>query len=488
MASKIADEPVIRELAAFAKIVREAGRRSAGTRWDRAVESLEAAQHQAEPAPLGVDTFYWAQDVFDVLDDAVSLVLAPRWVDVFATRMSDSYVQGLRRKRERLAKETQEMMARHAARLVEQTIATMSRESEELEAFLVQALKALETRGFNQHLMAVLIGLARAGRLRASRWQQMLSRAKSAILLAGEPAPVEAAGDAPHPTLRMGLTFGAYPAPECYAPQPGTQSYESGLPGSRPVVYDLLTLLKGVSGVSTSGVNYTLVKQLDTIRFLSKEDGAEAGDSQFTRLDAGRSRPIRFGLAPYSLKNVLEGPPPTLAAYHRLTEAVLNDPEDGVRIGNAKELLTTFAGEEESRQEPNNPVSGSETPRAGREFTRLDRKAARTAPADAVQFIDQSVDWVAHQRHEFMQARLERMLIAEPLPGSQKARRGELALAVFLQAKRLQERLMRSRKRIVSADRAAVLQHILTSEAAGSASLKMTAAAVGRPRVLERED
>jgi hypothetical protein len=496
MASKIADEPVLRELAAFAGVVREAGRRSAGTRWDRAVESVEAARHRAEPTPLGVETFYWAQDLFDTLDDAADLVLAPRWVDVFATRMSDSYVQGLRRKRDRLVKSLQEMQVRHVERMVKQTVSALTREVEELEAFLAQSLKALESRGFNQILMAVLIELARAGRLPSSRWQQMLSRAKSAVLLDREPAagPV-AEGNAPHPTLQMGLTFGAYPAPEKYAPPAGSQTYESDLPGSRAVVYDLPTLLRGVSGVNTSGVNYTLVKQLDTIRFLAEGDlASETSDCQFARLDADRPRPIRFGAEAYALQDVLKGPSPTLAAYHRLAETVMKEPEGGVQIGNLKELLTSFEGEEDSRQEPDNPISGSETPRAGREYSRMDRKAARTPPEDAALFVDQSVEWVAQQRHEFMQARLERMLITEPLPGSQEARRGELALTVFLQAKRLQERLMRSRKRVVSVDRAVVLQHILTSEAAGSASLKMTAAAVGRGRaqtqadILERGD
>ena len=364
----------------------------------------------------------WSRDVSAALDAMrkhEDVLLARRWMQQLATRMSGSFIDQLRARRRLVRAAAAEIRATVSGVLSEAAAAVRERLGElDADAAALAAEEALSDAApaFQTALMARLGGLE----LGAARMSRLVARVRDAIMEVGA---AQAPAPNAHPLVRMGLTFGAdVGAPVGADDVPdGAPVFDAGT-GGRPVVYDLRALTAPARGDTTTtlyGLNFRVVDRLNTVRWGEANAREKASDVRNVRenpghVDAWRrdgegvARPVRFARAD-GLAAALRGPPAALEAYNALAAPCVD------LIPDAAELVRRFELREPDAEPEEVPDEAALAKFASRRQRAFDR-------------------------------RLDFALMRRGVPGARAAQDYELALTMALQVRALRNVANRQNK------------------------------------------
>lgn len=477
------------------KELEETARREAGSTWAGVLRKLISLREKPSAQPK--DTLQWLLvelGEMRTLKNAADLFLAERWLAAVSARMSYSYIQQLRVKQ----KEILRLLGEQERTLQEKAIQAFLADEDHDDIlqrgmeFLGRSerLSAEDTQEFNPPLFRALLHLVEnSSQLSNEKRAQMLQSMRAMVLRVVESRcePGQETADSVHPIIKMGLSYGLVPDRQLVLRGSEDQLLRAALPGSRAVLYDLQALLRGVGGTIMSGVSFSLAQELETIRYLDpsgpRKMQPHLDASHMHRLDfveplasLGSVRRIEHGDKPRDLDQYLRGPSLSLAAYHRLTEAVLSDEAEGCALSNLDRVMEIF-------ESGSTPLSGEELKRESREFAYLKRKIEDREPDPKTvrEGAESIAEDLALKRHEVMQRRLTTALMPNAMPGSETCRQRELDMSAIMQCRRLQRGLTKVMGYKSKSGRREALEGLLASEGASSASLKMTALVLGRP-------
>lgn len=490
------------ELAAYAEALRDVSQAAEGVHWSRTLDALAKLPDDPPGAlwgkgadPLGavMAGIGW----FSTLTDACALFFRDVWLTRIRASSSESVYRQLREQRQSLGEQLLKLASEVWTGWVAQTAKLSASEvGRLLDAGIAQLQKT-----FSATLVELLVCAAdlETGSDRASRL--VLIRE---ITIAQDDDAVSASKSSAvsHPLLQQALTFGG--APKILSDRTnflvdlsGDRGesglagdftvLEASLPRSRIVLYDLFTLLKGVPGSAVSGLNYHLVRNLNTIRFLDDPpelapDPAKALDgAHFLRVDASGhptiARPVATGPP---LEVLSGGPPAVLRKYHELAGLCVEDPDSGFRISNAEAMLALY-----EEVEGDTPLHRLENTRLEAElsYTRRYYKSDQEAAAPAL-----SASAIVTSRYDRTLAALEQQLPVQKLPGEAESRKLELSLTYLKQAEQLEERLGKvptaSATKMAFSNIERLLVFRLTDEGVRLPALKTACSVIGRGPLL----
>ena len=478
---------------------------------DSALARLRAGSPPPSPAPLPqsppaeaslapyLARFQELEERRRLLASAAAWILADRWLDALLARMTDTYVKSLRARRNAVQKDLAAALAAAAQELEKEFVETAPPAPAEVRAALPAISRAL-TLG-DEALLHAMVALLKKTAQAGCPVGDMVYLLKRAVLGATSGAPpLPPPG---HPLLQMGETFGAVPAAEVLrAPPPGAEACDVALPRSRCVVYDLPTLLRGVSGTVDQGVNYQSAVSLETIRTPvapaptaspvapgaperaddapERADDAPGSSLQYRQDAPGAYRAVR---AQYSYAEMTRGPPPTLAAYHRLAEQAAAQPAVGFLIENTADVLRRF--EEDQTEDARQAAEVAFVEKAAGDRLEATRRLGGDLPPLPAQVAAALADQLAAQRYT-ERVRCEERDALRPtsaaLPG-RRAWRREAALTAAIQASRLEGELERVLRGAAPRAGAAVRlpPDALGGERLASGSVKLLVISTGRP-------
>lgn len=397
----------------------------------------------------------------DLVQQAIQLILDPKWIDQIMSRKSFSIIEELKIARNSILMKSS-LGREDDQRQIEDAVSSL--EAAPLNEFVSLAIQLLEDQSAaacQTYVLAALIHLIQPT-------TKGLSPEKKSVLIESLKkitlAPwVEkgSGGEGPvHPFENQRLTFGAYPE-KGQAEADTVPLYDVSLPGSRTVDYNILALLKGVSGTATSGLSYNLVHELDTIKYGAADrpkERAAAAAPDFLRVDSrgDHPRPMTSSQG-HSLDQILEGPAPDLDAYQRLAEVAAFDPAEGFALENTEEFLEKFSEEIQEDLPSQYALAAFEVKRRGAELEVVRQNLARLAQlrekdpgveeTDLVStaFSELSSGIVASRALE-TEKLLAMRLGRTSLPGSAKSQDREVSLTMFLQASKMEEQLEKAWK------------------------------------------
>jgi hypothetical protein len=470
----------------------DASRREVGIAWaaaTRELRSLQSAKPDGGTDPL--QQFLAELGDVRVLQSAADLFLADQWIDALSARMSYSYIQQLQLRRNEIrkllnARRDELQVTALQSFLADEDHAAIIRRGTEIlgQSTTEQTQGDLRLRGsFEPPLFKALLSLTDASAQLSPEEKRAVLRDMRSVVLKSREVEED---PSVHPVVKMGLTYGLVPGSRMLEPPEQEENVLiAALPGSRAVLYDLQTLLQGVGGTPMSGVNFSLARELETIRYLdSAKAPAQEPAQGLARLDitspaaSACARTLTPGRGePKTLAQYMRGPSPSLASYHRLNEAVLSDEAEGCALSNLDKVMEVYVSGDV-------PVSKNEAARESRELTLVGKQVAdRAAEEGESVWKDATMmaEDLALRRHEYMQRNLTTALTTNALPGSELCRQRELDLSVILQCKRLRRGLAKTMAHKNKSGRREALESFLTGEGATSASLKMTALVLGRP-------
>lgn len=285
---------------------------------------------------------------YDLISVVQDIIVVPSWSKYLARGHSDSYV----REFEALVKESRKTIQEY----VEAAISEIAKQP------IGDQISSLERRALAEGKMQIA----------PDQVHRVL-----ALLLQDVSAPPRSMAGEPHPLLQMGMTYASRPTNGPPNPDAaGGNVLDGALEGSKPVRYDMATLLNGAPGTAVSGLGYRLVTTLDTIAptgldvaeaSASKPNADEPKASElegepadYYRKDApGFLQPIA---ASWPLDQMMEGPREELTRYNKLAGIALD--VEGFRLRNKEDII---AGIEHEGHEV--------LARRGRELHQLDRVA-----------------------------------------------------------------------------------------------------------------
>lgn len=394
----------------------------------------------------------------DLVQQAVRLILDPKWIDQIMSRKSFSIIEELKIARNSILMKSS-LGREDDQRQIEDAVASL--EADPLNEFVSLAIQLLEDQSAaacQTYVLAALIHLIQPTTKGLSpEKKSVLIESLKKITLAPwvEEGP---GGEGPvHPFEKQRLTFGAYPE-KGQAETDTVPLYDVSLPGSRTVDYNILALLKGVSGTATSGLSYNLVRELDTIKYGTAEKPKEHAAADFLRVDSRgeHPRPMRSSQG-HSLDQILKGPAPDLDAYQRLAEAAAFDPAEGFALENTEEFLEKFSEEIQEDLPSQYALAAFEVKRRGAELEVVRQNLARLAQVrekdpgveetDLVStaFSELSSNIAASRALE-TEKLLAMRLGRTSLPGSAKSQDREVSLTMFLQASKMEEQIEKAWK------------------------------------------
>lgn len=400
-----------------------------------------------------------------------SFLLESKWVDQVASRMSSTYVTRLRKERELVGKDCRRVVD-------ELTAAAAERGATLGPAALSGSLTAFEPL----ILAALIFALKTYDGPEAER--RRYAEAAMRATLDPPPPPARPAEAAPvHPLLQMGLTYGV--APAAVERAEGSCAYDAAVPGAPAIFYDLQTLLTGVAGTPVSGLNFTLVAALDTIRpAVSAPQAVEPASPALPaglvplrcrRRDAdGVYRALVACGGPDetpTVEKMLRGPQPLLGAYNELAAAALH-PATLETHG----LLERF---EVAAAQPTGPYSAEAA--AGREAIPLGKYYAQSELLGSRGAAQAAGSAVAASRYASAPASVTSLTA---LPGVAAAYNEELALTALLGGLRIQDAWHALPPGPPAAAHASPVLTLLRSDAGAAPSLKLYAARHARPASL----
>jgi hypothetical protein len=494
---------IIRDLARYAAALRDVSQLGEGVRWSRTLETLAELSDKpnCESWPVATEVLRGASSNiqwFDTINVACELFFRETWLSQIKASVSEAVHRQLQRDRGdlvqqlgRLAGETWDCWLVQVNNLAaEQLEVLLEAGSADLKVNFCEPLANLLTRTAEDKRLDERISIKYFMLIQEAALQSDKSPNSQAALAQGKPH---------HPLLRSALTLGMAPAAgRRNGDLVDTESeaahalavIDASLPRSRIVLYNLLTLLKGIPGSPVSGLNYHLVKSLNTIRFLDgpdhldqeiANDPAEALEGvDILRIDSAYhptlARPVVAGPSWGSILASQErGAPPTLRRYHELAGDCVND-TDGFRIANIEELLEKY-----SEEGGDTLLHRLENTRHEAELVYVRRyykdKDAEDAPT-------RSASTIATSRFDRIEAGLEQLLVVQKLPGEEPSRRTELALTCLIQAERLEERLAKvpvaAATNMTYSNLERIITQRLADEGARLPTLKIACSAAGR--------
>lgn len=495
-------QEAIEQLLDYAKKVEGVAKSVASTRWSEQIEALTRLSEWREPEPITTEGLHQVQDYVASLRAAASLILSNRWVEALQTRMTDTYIHNLRVSRAAVCEKVEAASTGLLSGVTERAVKILEPQS------LIDVADTWATAAtFNPLILRVLIAqlqTAGVGNPRLVEETIAIVLSPSTFEHAASPEPGERADV--HPLLKMGLTYGVSPL-GYYSEEENRRarcSFAAEVPGGRPVLYDLATLLEGVSGQSGTGLNYTLVSSLETIRAIETTPGGRAELRQ-NSVAAGRQlqcrrkdhqkniegvemalvRPLQGPLRPVGetagvqhlppdLEKMLRGPRPTLGAYNSLAEDAMRNAQ-GALLNNPMALIRDFEAD----------GGGALESAAVRETEILQRLLAENSPGaggedSAPANVMRGASLIASERYS-----RESIRAMGPLPGADESQNEEAAMVALLGARRVGAALQKVAKKSDAAAGQLALKTaipaILRSEEGISSSLKMWVGEKGRP-------
>lgn len=480
---------------------------SDGTKWTALVQELKNITPSPERSEVTAASS--AHDhILDLdakmlsLQKGIELFLDPKWLENLETHKSYSFMQEMQMARKATLALFEKVRQKTAADVERVVLQLGSRAQPDVlldfERLGVATLRKSPDSPLLTNALLFLLASDFAAYPLSSR--EALVETLQGLTLAPwvvEQQPEAGQSPACHPFEKQRLTFGAFPSPACVVGD--KELYDVSMPGSRVVHYDLLALLKGVGGTTTSGLSYNLVKELDTIRYSEQEGGPAAAPREecaFQRVDAkGASPRGMMSAQDLSLQQILHGPGDDLDAYHRLAEATLEAESEGFLLSDPEGLLETFAVEIDIDSAPEYPLAQIEIQRRGTESSKVQKLFAAQAKRDQAEEEGGAGDLPSREaasnlmtsRLREIEKKLSLKVGKAQLKGSDGSRDREVALSVFLQGASLEEQFAKIRKLAPPGEtwRAGshscdLLEQRLANEASSLATLKLATFWLGK--------
>ena len=405
------------------------------------------------------------QERKELVQKGIRMILDQKWIDQVMSRKSFSLIEELKLARNTILMKSS--LAREDDQgQIEEALDSLGADA--LNEFVLVTTKLLKEDQFaaacQTYVLAALIYLIQPATkgLPPEKKRVLIESLKKITLAPWVEEGGAAPDEDPHPFEKQRLTFGAYPEKGQAAPVTGAGLlYDVSLPGSRAVDYNILALLKGVSGTATSGLSYNLVRELDTIKYRAEgRDAAGPEESQpdFLRVDSrdGQPRPMKSSQG-HTLDQILKGPAPDLDAYQNLAEVAAFDPAEGFVLENTEDLLEKFSEEIQEDLPAQYALATFEAKRRGAEqeiarkaLARLAQLKERDPGADETDLVLSAIrelsSSIAASRALEAEKLLAMRLGRTSLPGSAKSQDREVALTMFLQATRLEEQIEKAWK------------------------------------------